>query len=112
MRFSEADAPQKNQVSFGVDKGQAAVVLHLETVDPRRPVPAELLSGFDDRKARQPHPTLGGTSASQIGLACQQGGEGVKVRPRLLGRERGEFRRLPSDTGAFEGAEMVLHIAQ
>jgi hypothetical protein len=55
---------------------------------------------------------LGGTIASQIGLAFQQGSEVVNVRPLLLGRELSELRILPSDKGEFQRGKIVLHITQ
>lgn len=43
LGFPQAHAPQKDEVGFVLDKREAEVVLHLEAVNPRGPVPAELL---------------------------------------------------------------------
>ena len=71
MRFPQADTPQKDEVGFVLDKCQAEVVLHLQTVNPGGPVPAELLKGFDDGEAREPDATLGGAIPAHVGRTTQ-----------------------------------------
>jgi hypothetical protein len=85
MRVPQADAPQQDQVGFVVDKREAAVVLDLEAVNPRGPVPAELLSGFDDGEARQPEAAFGRALTAHVGLAFQECGERVDVCPGFWG---------------------------
>ncbi len=54
-------------------------MLHLETVHLGWPVPAELLHGFDDGKARQPKAALGGTILPHVCLACHKSCQIVHV---------------------------------
>jgi hypothetical protein len=101
MRFAQAHTAQKDEVGFGLDKFEAKVVVHLETVNPGGPVPAKLLQGFDDGEARQPNAAFGGAVASLLRLAFREPGQGVDMRPRLLSRLGGELRLVLRDKGEF-----------
>ena len=48
------------------------MVLYLEAVNPRGPVPTELIEGFNDGEARQPNTAFGGAIAPHIHLAFQE----------------------------------------
>ena len=47
MGFAQTNSSQEDEVRFVLNKREAEVVLHLETVNPRRPVPTELIEGFN-----------------------------------------------------------------
>jgi hypothetical protein len=51
MGFAEPDAAEDNDVAFFVGKTHSHEVLDLQAVDSRRPVPLELLDGFDHGEA-------------------------------------------------------------
>ena len=55
------------------------MVLDLEAVDASRPVPAELLQGFDDGEARQANAAFGRAITPHVGLAFHECGEVVDV---------------------------------
>src|ERR671922_14536 len=96
LGFPQADASQKDEVGFVLDKREAEVILHLETVNPRGPVPAELLQGFDDGEACQANAACCRAITAHVGLAFDEGGEGVDGGPGVLGRlggHRGILRR-------------------
>ena len=61
------------------------MVLHLEAVNPGGPVPAELIQGFNDRKARQANAAFGGAISSHEGLAFEELAEVVDMGPLLVG---------------------------
>src|SRR5262249_5743478 len=112
MRFPQAYPPEQDEVGFGLDKLEMEMMLHLEAVNTRGPVPAELLQGFDDGEARQPDATLGGAILPQIDLAFQESGQVRYMRPRVLGclsRQRGIVLR---DKGQFQIGQMGLHSAR
>ena len=110
--FPQADPPQKDQIGFVLDKREAEVVLHLETVNPRRPVPAELIEGFNDGKARQTNTALGGTIVPHARFAFQEFGQIVHMEPRFVGGLLGQRGILLCDKGELQIREMVLDGAQ
>jgi hypothetical protein len=77
--FSPGRPPKQDEVGFVLDKRQAEGVLHLKTVNPGGPVPAELLQGFEDGEARQPNTALGGAITPHIHLAFEECGKVVDV---------------------------------
>src|SRR5215470_466730 len=85
LGFAQADSPKKNKVGFVLDKREAEVILHLEAVNPRGPVPAELLQGFDDGEARQANTACGRTITAHVGLAFDKRSQVVDVCPGVLG---------------------------
>src|SRR5262245_38750286 len=101
LGFPQAHTAQKDEVGLGLDKFQAKVVLHLETVHPGGPVPAKLLQGFNDGEARQPNAAFGGAVASPLRLAFREPGQVVDMRPRLLSRLGSELRIVLRDKSEF-----------
>jgi len=108
MRWPQAAPPQKDEVGFGLDTCQAAGIVDLEAVNAGGPVPAALLSGFEDGKARSRNPALGRAIAPHSHLAFQERGEGVDVGPRVVGRVWGEIGRLRRKTGEVQIGEVAL----
>ena len=96
------------RLALSLINAEAEVVLHLEAVDPGGPVPAELLQGFDDGKARQPNAALGGAIAPHVRLAFQESGQVVHMGPRFVGRLCGQVGILLRDKGELQVGEMVL----
>src|SRR5215470_9972242 len=84
LGFPQAHTAQQDEVGLGLDKFEAKVVLHLETVNPGGPVPAKLLQGFDDGEARHPKAAFGGAVALPLHLAFREPDQIVDMRSHLL----------------------------
>src|SRR5215471_21351957 len=108
LGFPQAYTSQKDQVRFVLDKRQAEVVLDLEAVNPRGPVPAELLQGFDDGEAGEPNTALRGAITPHLRLACDECREVVDVGPRFVGRLVREFGILRGEKRELQIGEMLL----
>src|SRR5262249_12973478 len=108
LGFPQADSSQKDEVGFVLDKREAEVILHLETVKPRWTGPTELLEGFNAGEARQPNPAFGGAIAPHIHLAFQEFTQVIHMGPRFVGGLLGQRGILLCDKGELQIREMVL----
>ena len=111
MGLPQTPTSQQDTVGFLLEKRQAKVLLDLEAVNPGGPVPPELLQGFADGDARQPHAALGGALAPQVGLACHESRQGVDLRPHFLCGWCGQLCRVLRHAGELPVAQMVRHVA-
>jgi hypothetical protein len=79
MGVAQAHAAKKDQAGLRLETCQVAWRLPLETGHLGGPVPAALLHGGDDGKARQPPAALGGPIVPQVRLACNTSCQRVHV---------------------------------
>ena len=84
------------------------MVLYLEAVQAGGPVPAELIEGFNDGKARQPNTALGGTIVPHARLAFQEFAQVIHMGPRFVGGLLSQCGILLGDKGELQIREMVL----
>ena len=78
------------------------------SVNPRGPVPAELLQGFDDGETRQANAAGGRAITAHVGLAFHECRQVVDVGPRFVGRLVREFGILRGDKRELQRGEMLL----
>jgi hypothetical protein len=88
--FAEADPSEEDDIGLIIEELQAEEVLDVYAVDVFRPVPEELIQGFDDGETGKPDATAYGAVSAQAGFSFDKHGKVVNMRPVLFGRLIGQ----------------------
>jgi len=106
VRLSKADAAHENDVGFVLQESQAKKVLHLGAIDFLGPVPVKLVQSFETGEAGGGYTTLDGQLVPSLGLAVDEPGQIIHVRPLLLRGLGSQHRILLGHGDEFERGQL------
>jgi len=109
MALAQAGAGDKNDVGALGDEVQVEEVLDLWAVDLGGPVPVELVDGLEHREAGLIDAALDASILAGGGLAVEQLGEVVEVRPVLVGSRLGQRLAVLAHERQVQRGELGLH---
>jgi hypothetical protein len=108
MGLPQPNSSEINSVYVVTQKMQGEVMLHLGAVHLRGPVPAQLIQGFQHRKAGQTPAVFRGAVAPQEGLACDEMAERVEMGPLLVRGLLGQVAVGLSHKGALQVPQILI----
>ena len=106
MCFTEADSAHEDDVGFVFEEGHAKKVLHLGAVDFLGPVPVKLVEGFETGEAGGGDAAFDGQLMPALGLAVNEPGQIIHMRPLLLRGLGGQLRILLGHGDQFERGQL------
>lgn len=108
MGFAKSDPSEQDDIGFVFEELESEEVLDGHAVDFARPVPLELLEGFDDRKPSESDFALNGAVESGVHFSENEVLEVLGVCPVVCGGLVGQSFVMVEHEGKVEKLEMGL----